>query len=254
MAIKRRSKIGFCLLAIGLFGVSTTGSCFGEEVGARDASAERSASPARSSGAAAAAASKPESRSAPQANGGDGKAAIGEGAPAASPAAANSPAPSGVNLDGIDTSITVVPRRLANGRPKIGNVKVVKIAPRNLLAPRTSASGRSQTIVRNAIGITVAHLGGSERRIGAHHDSLIVVHGANAVAAVAGSTPGRLGKVEGPIDRSIAHANPVIKPFVLNRATINGTTLNHRGVGPSNVGGPARPIAGINGTAIRPAH
>ena len=251
MAIKTRWKIGCSFLAAALFGALTVDLCFAEEArsGAPVVAAERNSSAPPSGEQAKGGASKPEGQSALRA-GGDSRPAIGEGAPAG----ANAPAPGGVNLDGIDTSITVQPRRLANGRPKIGSVKVVKIAPRNLLAPRLSAPGRSQITLHNAIGVPVVRLGSPERHIGAHHDVSILGHGAYASPGTAASTVDRLAKVEGPIDHAVVHANPVIKPFVLNRGTINGTTLNHRGVGPSNIGGPAKTIVGINGTSIRPVH
>jgi len=256
MAIKIRSKVGCGLLAAALFGASTVDVCFAEE--ARSApvvAAERNSSATPSGEETKGSASKREGQSAVRA-GGDSGLERGERASAASPASANAPGPGAVNLDGIDSSITVQPPRLANGRPKIGPAKVVSIAPRNLLAPRASAPGRSQATVRNAIGVPVVRPASLERRIGARHDFSVSIagHGANASPGAAVSTADRLAKVEGPVERPIVRANPVVKPFVLNRGTINGTTLNHRGIGPSNVGGPVKTIAGINGTALRPVH
>ena len=253
--MKRRSKIGFLLLAIGLFGASTIGACFAEEVRAHDATAERSNSPSLPGEDAAGNASNPVSQSTPRANGDDGKTPTGEGAPSGAPAQSNSPASNGVNLNGIDTRNGVLPRRLANGRPKIGNAKVVKIAPRNLLAPRAPTPSQFRNTMRNAIGVPVAHVGDVEGRISTHHDFSIVAHGPSASMGVVGSATDRLGKVEGTIERPIVHAGPVIKPLVLDRGTINGAAVPHRGVGVSaGIGGPAKTIAGINGTTIRPTH
>jgi len=257
MAIKTRSNIGCSLLAAALFGASTIGVCFAEEArsGAPAVSAGRDSSAPPSSEEAKVSASKPEGWSAVRA-GGDSRPATDEGPPAGSPATQNAPAAGGVNLDGIDTSNTVQPRRLANGRPRIGPVKAISLGPRNLLAPRRLAPGRSQTTGRNAIGIPVVRSGSLERRFGGRHDFSISIvgHGASSSPGASLSTPDRLAKVEGPIDRPIVHANPVVRPWVLNRGTINGTTLSHRGIGPSNVGGPAKTVAGINGTSIRPVH
>ncbi|MGO9702734.1 MAG: hypothetical protein ACLPX7_26140 [Xanthobacteraceae bacterium] len=40
----------------------------------------------------------------------------------------------------------------------------------------------------------------------------------------------------------------------MNRSAINGTNLIRAGSAPSGIGGPAKTVAGINGTTIRPPH
>jgi hypothetical protein len=50
----------------------------------------------------------------------------------------------------------------------------------------------------------------------------------------------------------IGHPVPNPNPSVRPAATINGTGLVHAHSGPSAIGGPAKTISGINGTAIRP--
>jgi len=50
------------------------------------------------------------------------------------------------------------------------------------------------------------------------------------------------------------HATPTVNPVVPNRPAISGTGAAHPRSGPAVVGGPARTVVGISGTAIRPKH
>ena len=48
--------------------------------------------------------------------------------------------------------------------------------------------------------------------------------------------------------------SPIATTSTINHASINGTGLARPGSGPGIVGGPAKNIAGINGSSIRPKH
>jgi hypothetical protein len=231
MAIKRRWKIGFGLLAVALFGASIIDTCLAEETGS-EGSAERSGSPARSGDSGAGEAAKPN----------------------AGVKAGNSTVPNSGNLDGIDTRITVIPRRSGNGPEKPGNAKVIKIAPRNLLA-RPNLAPPAPPVVRNAIGLSVGHVGGFEQRLGEHHDLLIVPHASPATIGSAAGASGRLVvKGASPFQRTPPAANQIIKPALANRGTINGTSLTRPGAASASIGGPAKTAAELNGTAIRSKH
>jgi hypothetical protein len=257
--MKSGSKIGFCLLAIALFAASMIELCVAEEVrsGVSEGLAERSTSPALFGEDAAGSASKSESQSPLQANGDNARTPTGEGISEGTHAVTknvNPPVANGGDADGIDTRITVLPRRLGSGRDKVGSATVVKsIAPRNLLARPMAAPGASEPAVRNAIGVSVVRREGLEQHIGEHVSS--IAHGAASGAmGVAGTATSRFAKAEGPIERPTPNANLFVKPAALNRGAINGTSLIRPGSAPSGIGGPAKAIAGINGTAIRPKH
>jgi hypothetical protein len=239
MVMKSRSKIVFCLLAIALLGASTSERCFAEEGGSgasEGTAVERGGLPPLSSEDV----SKHDSQSAPGTNGDAAKIPTGGAASEATHAAGQ--------IDGIDTRVTVQPRRPGGRRDKVGNTVVKSIAPRNLLARRMAAPGALGPVVRDAIGVSVTH------REGLEHFT-IVVHGpATGAIGIAGGATGRVAKPEGSIAPAIPNANALVRPTVLNRGAINGTSLVRPGSSPSGVGGPAKTVAGINGTTIRSKH
>jgi hypothetical protein len=179
----------------------------------------------------------------------------GRGAPGGPPAAdantgrdANTGAPGGSNPGDIDTRITVQPRRLGKDRPTTQESPLVRNLHRRLLStPRSRPLDRP---VRNAVGIPVTP-DGIRRRDDLRPNSVVVPRNLAPV------TPGLPGSGRGPVakgDRRFANTNPAVVPTPGRRGAISGTGMAHHNIGLSQIGGPRAPVAGINGTTIRPNH
>ena len=159
----------------------------------------------------------------------------------------------GKDSDAIDTRITVQPRRLG-GRSAVreGETRRRPLAPRMFQPRRWSAPEGSRQVTRDAIGLPVAHHDGIEQGNGQRHDLPALVHDpAAATTGFGANASGGLARTGGPFGHPL-NANPIVRPSGLNPGTINGTNLARRGSGPSSIGGPTKPIAGISGTTIRP--
>lgn len=104
----------------------------------------------------------------------------------------------------------------------------------------------AKIIGRNAIGQPVTQANGATRPA-ADSFGRATVHPPVAMGSAgrpslnAGSEQGRL---------AVPNANAPI----LNRGSIGGATMNRSGKVMSPLGGQAKPVAGINGTTIRPKH
>lgn len=70
------------------------------------------------------------------------------------------------------------------------------------------------------------------------------------LAAPASGTDGLANRRLGGVQLTLPHASPTYP--ILSRGRIDGSSLTRRGTAPSGLGGPAKPIAGINGTTFRP--
>jgi hypothetical protein len=152
--------------------------------------------------------------------------------------------------DDIDTRISVQPHP-NDGRDKGGNGKLVKsVAPRNLLAPRNLARGASAPAMRNSIGAAAIGREGAER-YASPRISNSVHSTASGIMSVVGNPTGHLANSVPAVGRPAPNPNAIIRPGPLN-AKIDGTGIFRPGSGPSGIGGPAKSLAGINGTAIRP--
>jgi hypothetical protein len=159
---------------------------------------------------------------------GDGRAVTGDRPPKGNEIRKDGNA-SDKDPGGIDTRVTVQPRRLSrrnsmkdSNRPLIAH----HTAPRRL----SSHSAPAQ-ITRDALGVPVVR----HEDIGGHDGRQ--------------ENPG-LARTPATGPRPPFHA--VVNPTAPNRGAINGTGLTRRGFGPAAIGGPARPVAGISGTTIRP--
>ena len=169
------------------------------------------------------------------------------------PPAREDAAGGGKDADAIDTRITVQPRRSGKqDELREGDTKPRPFA-RHIFRPRRSES--SGHVTRDAIGVPVAHPGGIEQGRAERHDIPALVNNPGAVPTGLGANAnGGLARTGGAFARQPSNANSLGKPAALNRGTINGTNLTRPGFGPSSVGGPAKPVAGISGTTIRPKH
>jgi len=137
---------------------------------------------------------------------------------------------SGKDSDRIDTRVTVQPHG-----PALKPTTIKSLVPGSPRSYRSSRPQPSGGVVRNAIGARVPareNLGRPNFPISVH--SPAVGRTGNAVV-----TP---------------NAKPFVRPPAPNSGAINGTTQMRRASGPSSIGGPARAVAGINGTTIRPKH
>jgi hypothetical protein len=129
------------------------------------------------------------------------------------------------------------------------------IAPRNLLGRWTFSSSASERAGPNAIGVLVRHHGGvpgPDSGPGGVGSSLRVpaVAGGGQSAAGLAKSGGALANPRYPG----VHPTPTVNSIAPNRPVINGTSLVRHGSGPPGIGGPAKTIAGISGTAIRHKH
>jgi len=249
-------RIVSCLLSIVLFGVAAVGASLAEEAGpgARDVGnvpnlpADTSGSQHSSAGKGGEGAAKFDGPA--QAHGtGDDVRGGSEESPVDLGRAANGPGVSGSGDRGdhaIDTRIGMPSRRLDGSRGRIENVK----ARVRLLAPRRpSTPGPLEQGVRNAIGVSVGPHGGQERREAQH--SVVPNIGPKSPAASAGANT-KAGDQRPALVP--AEAGPGISPSVPKRGMISGTGAMHPGGSQQGIGGPAKTIAGISGSAVHSKH
>jgi hypothetical protein len=218
------ASVGLCLLAAFLLDVTAPRISLAEESGS-----------AAHDGAGSNSAGEPSSSRPPSGEnvaGGAGKSA-----------------PENRDSDRIDTRITVQPRGPAVGRDYASELKAKvrswaasHLRPHSLSAPEPSGGG----VVRNAIGMSVGRHEDLKRRDGEPHG---LRPAAQIPAVAAGVTQ------SGDVDRPPIvkpNAGPTVSPAASSRGAINGTSLTRPGHAPSGVGGPAKAVAGISGTTIRP--
>ncbi len=189
--------------------------------------------------------------------------------PSASQSAAPSPAQtsSGENAasesaaksaDDIDTRISVQSRRTGTKPGKVGEAKLTLSLPtvKNPHRRVFSASAASRQTVRNALSVPVSRQELLERHAGEHPFAASTPHISAGTIGVVGNTGVGVAKSDAGLIRQSSlppSASPGGGSPLLNRG-ISGTSVSHRGVNPSSLGGPARTATGINGTTIRPAH
>ena len=174
--------------------------------------------------------------------------------PAGGDAAAAKPSvPGGKDSDAIDTRIDVQPRQLG----KRDELRERDTKPRQFARPifRPRRSEGSGHVTRDAIGVPVAHPGGIEQGRAERHDIPALVNNPGAVPTGFGANASsEFARPGGVFGHTPSNANQIVRPIVPNRGTINGTNFARPGVGSSSIGGPAKPVAGISGTTIRPKH
>jgi len=160
--------------------------------------------------------------------------------------------------DAIDTHITAPSRRTQNTSDKTrhpkSNFKIV--TPGNIYPRRPPARGAVNPAARNAIGVPVTRHEGMQERSTESHG--VPGQGPpHEVPGNAASGAGSLSRSDGALERpTIARPSvgPITTVHVPQRGTINGTGLVRRNSAPSGLGGPAKAVAGISGSGIRPKH
>lgn len=240
-------RIGLCLPAVMLVATLTMQPGFAEEA---------------HSGAQAADGSKPSvdmGGSQPSSNESSQGAAKGSanspdvGGVNSSDAGAKAP-DTGKNSDPIDTRITVQPHRPGGKSGKAAEAKAKAESPalknphrRTFLASRTS-----DRTVRNAVGAPLAQHENTGR-LGEHHNFPNVVPSPAAKSAVATAVAKPNSGLVRPSVLQL-NASPTVTPISSNRGAVNGSNLGHPGSGPARIGGPAKTVVGISGTAIQSPH
>jgi hypothetical protein len=108
---------------------------------------------------------------------------------------------------------------------------------------------------RNAIGLLVAAHGGIHSRN--EHGYALQVQVPAVAGPPAGAAAAGLAEAKTELERpAIAHPIPstIVSAPIVQRGTIPGTGQVRPNPAPSNLGGPAKVVAGINGTSTRPKH
>ncbi|MGD0331738.1 MAG: hypothetical protein ABSA90_00630 [Xanthobacteraceae bacterium] len=245
-------------LAIALIGTWMTLACLAEDAAGAGPGSTPSANPDGSrspAGEDAAGMAKPDRQRAPDGKG-DSKAVTGEGGEKGNVVGRDvkPSAPGGKDADAIDTRITVQPRRPGK-RDELSEGTIKPLAPRIFRPRRLSAREGRGGVTRDAIGLPVARHDYIEQPGGQRRDVPTVVHEpAAGPTGFGANASGGIARTGGALGRPSSNANQIVRPAALNRGAINGTSLARPGLGPSSIGGPAKPIAGINGTTIRPKH
>jgi hypothetical protein len=149
----------------------------------------------------------------------------------------------------------------AGKRASLGQVKTKFGSPSaNMPQPqRPSTAQPTGRVVRNAIGLPVGRAEGLVRGDGVRHEAPAPAQG-HAPAAPGNSAggSGSVAKLQGSLGGMrivYPSPSPTAAKTMPNPAKIGGNIVVRGGVGASGVvGGPAKTVAGINGTAIRPKH
>jgi hypothetical protein len=148
----------------------------------------------------------------------------------------------------------IVERAAAGDAPIVAHAppKIAKpAAPRNLLGRRISPPVAPQRVQPNAIGVLVEQ----QRHEGAIRGTAYAIHSpAPMIGGTSGVGPATQGAGLQSPSHPQFHTTPTVNPIVQSRPAISGTGVAHPRSGPAVVGGPARTVVGINGTAIRPKH
>jgi hypothetical protein len=226
-------SIGLCLLAIVLFDATASRMSFAEEA------------PAKS-----------DHQPAAESKGGNGEHAAGEGPAKREGNSTNSEGQqsTGHESDRIDTRTSVEPPPGLQARRD--DAKSPKALLRSLTHGNVQTHRRLETqpsgpVVRNAIGVTVGPHDNIAHRDG--HVPPVIVRGPVGATGVSTSASGGIAKPTG-VPEIGRLSPPASTPGAItpHRGTISGTGLVHPGSGPSQIGGPAKSVATINGTTIKP--
>lgn len=137
--------------------------------------------------------------------------------------------------------------RRDNGRDAKPGVKITK--PGNFQAHRMGVPGPSNPITRNAIGqpvTTTPHAIDGTKHFGPKLQPTDAVSGVSRI--------GVAGKSLGEPNVGSQNAGSFASVRIPSRSKIDGAGLIRPASALSAVGGPAKPMAGINGTTLRPKH
>jgi hypothetical protein len=173
----------------------------------------------------------------------------------------SAPASSGADTEDIDTRITVQPHGPAGKFGKAGGSAnpIQPLKPVNAHRRTFSPSRAANRISPNASGVLNGQRQILQQGPGQHFESN-GLRSTPAIGAAAGVGTANVGlaKPGSNLGREPISPSTGISPIgtdakTFTRGGIGGASLNHRAVGPGTaaIGGPARTVTGINGTAIR---
>lgn len=146
------------------------------------------------------------------------------------------------SLDKLEISVPRRPPKTSARDRLFRKIEAVKVVHVN--HPRANTRTPPVGPVRNAIGVisTDAH-GNSEPHQGPSPS-------ANHVASIPANGPIGPNPAPNTVHPPLGQTGVTPPPH----GTINGTTVQHVGIGPNTLGGPSRPATGINGTTFKPKH
>ncbi len=233
--------VGLCLLATVLFDASPQRMASAEEAPAKS---DRQPTP------------DSKGQSAVEPKGGAGDHATGEGGAGArqtSPTNSSTGQEStGRESDPVDTRVSAEPHRSTSRQEggKASTLRFKSFTHSNGRPPRWTHP--SSGLVRNAIGVAVAPRQPGPREN--HAVPLAARYAARPTGVAIGASAGIGKATAAPDANKLLHPPPMPGPPApsVRQGTINGTGLPNRGSGPSQIGGPAKTLAGINGTTIKP--
>jgi hypothetical protein len=161
--------------------------------------------------------------------------------------------------DGSDVDIVPSPVGLTTDKARTTNVSVKNHTPENFQVRRVAVPAPSGTIPRNAIGVAIA----PQKSVTASSGESFKPAAAAPIATSLGD--GKADGYPGEPDIALKPSHPLAtasipsvsslsasNPAPQNRGRIDGASLIRPSVAPSGLGGPAKTVAGINGTTLRP--
>jgi hypothetical protein len=155
----------------------------------------------------------------------------------------------------------IVPSPVSPTTDKAQTTNVKSRTPGNYQVRRVAVPVPPNAIPRNAIGVAIAPPKGVTASSG---ESFKPGPAASTDAGIgegkAGGYPREQGIALKPLHPLATASIPSVSSLSIsnagaaNRGKIDGASLIRPSVAPSGLGGPARPVAGINGTTLRPKH
>jgi hypothetical protein len=213
-------KIGRYVLAIVIFGTAVTQPNLAKEM--RSHRADR-----------------PAASAAPKSSTGEGAIAKG-----------TNPVDTRSSDDAGDARMTVVSPRpgFSLDKNRDANVSLKISAPGNSQARRVPTAGLSDVVARNAIGQPIgehdAIAGSGGERVGSAVSPAGALGGTTGLAKPSGGLSGPSFGQQNP--------HPISTASIVSRGKIDGAGLIRPPLAPAGLGGPAKAVAGINGTTFRP--
>jgi hypothetical protein len=163
------------------------------------------------------------------------------------------------DVNAIETRITAPSHGQKSKSDNVHGPKmpIKSLATQKLPTHRQAVTGVIHGVARNAVGMPIERHGDTPSEAGK-------AYGGKPALPVSAATPAGTDRgapnivpSDGVVRPSnVAQPNPLptINPAASNRGMINGTGLARIGSGSSVIGGPAKMVAGLNGTAIRLKH
>ena len=154
------------------------------------------------------------------------------------------------DLGPVDTRITVSPEPHRTSDKRLNPLPHSPMG-RRILSPHTRPPGTPPR--RNSIGEAVPSPVQPAARTPSHESSAGAAS-PPGIAARGGEGPGNTAAAPGSAAVAPLHPHPITAAPAVPRSTISGSSITRRSNLPVGIGGQAKPVAGINGSEIRPKH